>query len=79
MSEIKVELHTPFIKIDQLLKYAGVSGSGGEASYMIESGFITHEGIIVTQRGKKVRAGERVVCRIPESDEITIIVEKRES
>lgn len=53
MQEIFIE--TEFIRIDQLLKYASIVGTGGEAKYIIGEGMVRVNGEIVTQRGKKIR------------------------
>ena len=74
----KVTLKTPFIKLDQLLKFADISGSGGEASFLISEGFISIDGIVEMQRGKKIRPGMSVKCIIPGNDEILIIIESQE-
>jgi len=75
----KVKIKTPFIKLDQLLKFADITGSGGEASYLISEGMISIDGLVEMQRGKKIRAGMAVKCAIPEKEEIMIIVESQES
>ena len=53
MQEIFIE--TEFIRIDQLLKYASIVGTGGEAKYIISEGMVKVNGETVTQRGKKIR------------------------
>lgn len=75
MDKQKVTLKTPFIKLDQLLKYASVTSSGGEASYFISEGFISLDGVKEMQRGKKIRPGMTVTCNIPGNEEIIITVE----
>lgn len=75
MSKQNVRLSTPFIKLDQLLKYASITNSGGEASYFISEGFIFLDGVKEMQRGKKIRPGMTVTCNIPDKEEIIITVE----
>jgi ribosome-associated protein len=41
--------------MDQLLKYANIAGTGGEAKILIKQGLVKVNGEIVTQRGKKIR------------------------
>lgn len=53
MKEILIE--TEYIRIDQLLKYANIAGTGGEAKILIKEGLVKVNGEIVTQRGKKIR------------------------
>ncbi len=74
----KVMIKTPFIKLDQLLKFADITGSGGEASFLISEGFISIDGATEMQRGKKIRSGMAVKCSIPGNEEILITVESKE-
>lgn len=55
-----VRIKTEYIKLDQLLKFAGVTESGGEAKEQILSGAVQVNGEICRMRGKKLRAGDRV-------------------
>lgn len=57
---MKVKITTEYIKLDQLLKFAGVCMTGGEATALIKDGYVSYNGEICTQRGKKVRAGDTV-------------------
>lgn len=56
-----IEIKTEFIKMDSLLKYAGVCMTGGEAKTLIEEGMVFFNGEVCTMRGKKVRGGDEVV------------------
>lgn len=56
----KVEIKEDFIKLDALLKFAAVAETGGEAKLMIQSGDISVNGEICTQRGKKIKKGDIV-------------------
>ena len=56
----KIEITTEFIKLDALLKYAAAVGTGGEAKQVIADGMVKVNGETCTQRGKKLRAGDRV-------------------
>lgn len=58
MSEIKI--NTDFIKLDALLKFASLVGSGGEAKILIQEGQVTVNGEVCTMRGKKIRSGDIV-------------------
>ncbi|SKC88862.1 RNA-binding S4 domain-containing protein [Maledivibacter halophilus] len=53
MKEILIE--TEYIRMDQLLKYANIVGSGGEAKILIKEGLVKVNGEVVTQRGKKIK------------------------
>ena len=56
----KIGINTEFIKMDSLLKYAGVCMTGGEAQTVIEEGMVFFNGEVCTMRGKKVRVGDKV-------------------
>ena len=55
-----VHIHTEFIKLDALLKFAGLCETGGEAKELIQAGAVTLNGGVCTQRGRKCRAGDTV-------------------
>jgi len=42
------------IKLDQFLKFSGISSTGGQAKWMIIDGEVTVNGIIETRRGRKL-------------------------
>ena len=52
------ELET--IELDQFLKLAEVTQSGGQAKHLIQSGAVLVNGIVETRRGKKLRPGDSV-------------------
>ncbi len=56
MKEVKIT--TEFIKLDQLLKFAEISQSGGESKVFIKSEEVKVNGKIATERGKKIRSGD---------------------
>ena len=55
-----VLISTEFIKLQDLLKFANLVGSGGEAKERIQAGEVTVNGEVCTQRGKKIRPGDDV-------------------
>ncbi len=55
-----IRIHTEFIKLDALLKFAGLCETGGEAKERIQAGAVRLNGTVCTQRGKKCRAGDAV-------------------
>ncbi|MBM7615594.1 RNA-binding S4 domain-containing protein [Alkaliphilus hydrothermalis] len=57
---IKIKIENEYIKLDSLLKFSNAVGSGGEAKLMILSGEVKVNGVITTQRGKKIRQGDIV-------------------
>lgn len=69
MNEIKI--NTEFIKLDALLKFASLVGSGGEAKVLIQDGKVLVNGEVCTMRGKKIRSGDTV--SIIGEDEVKVI------
>ena len=59
MSET-VKITTEFIRLDALLKLAGLADTGGEAKQQILQGLVTVDGEPCLQRGRKIRAGMTV-------------------
>ena len=55
-----VEIRTEYIKLDSLLKYAGLTGTGGEAKYVISEGMVKVNGEVCTIKGKKIYPGDKV-------------------
>jgi len=61
MDKIKeVEIKTKEIKLDQFLKWANISSSGGEAKNLIISGLVTVNNMVETKRGRKLKNGDVV-------------------
>ena len=58
MKKDKVLIKTEFIKLDALLKFAGVCETGGEAKNIILSGLVKVNGEVCLMRGKKIRNGD---------------------
>ncbi len=56
----EVRIHTEYIKLDDLLKYAGILGTGGMAKAVIQEGLVKVNGEVCLMRGKKLRGGETV-------------------
>ena len=56
----KIRITTEFIKLDALLKFAGLCETGGEAKELIQGGAVKVNGEVCTQRGKKLRPGDDV-------------------
>ena len=56
----KIRITTEFIKLDALLKFAGLCETGGEAKELIQGGAVKVNGEVCTMRGKKCRAGDTV-------------------
>ena len=56
----KISIHSEFIKLDSLMKYAAMVGSGGEAKTVIAEGMVRVNGEVCTMRGKKIYPGDTV-------------------
>lgn len=56
----KIKINTEFIKLDSLLKFAALVGTGGEAKYVISEGLVRVNGEVCTMRGRKIYPGDRV-------------------
>ena len=54
------EISTEFIKLDSLLKFEGLTGTGGEAKYVISEGMVKVNGEVCTIKGKKIYPGDTV-------------------
>ena len=67
----KIAISTDFIKLDALLKYAALVGTGGEAKMAVAEGMVKVNGEVCTMRGKKIRPGDKV-----EFDRFTLLVEQ---
>lgn len=61
MEKTTVAITTEFITISNLLKYAGVLETGGQAHEAIADGDVTLNGAVVTEKRKKVYPGDVVV------------------
>lgn len=57
---MEIKINTPFIKLDQLLKFSGLVSTGGEAKEVILSGLVKVNGEIMLMRGKKIYPGDEV-------------------
>ncbi len=53
-------IHTEYIKLEALLKYAGLAETGGEAKLLIQDSQVSVNGQVCTMRGKKLRGGDTV-------------------
>lgn len=55
-----IKITTEFIKLDALLKFATMVGTGGEAKYVINEGLVKVNREVCTMRGKKLHDGDTV-------------------
>ncbi len=56
----EIAITTEFIKLQDLLKLAGLVETGGEAKERIQAGEARVGGEVCLQRGKKIRPGDEV-------------------
>ena len=56
----KIEISTPFIKLDSLLKFAGAAETGAVAKQFVQEGRVKVNGEVCTARGKKIKSGDIV-------------------
>lgn len=56
----KIKINTPYIKLDQLIKFAGISFDGAEAKEIILSGAAYVNGEKEERRGRKLYKGDTV-------------------
>ena len=55
-----ITIPTEYIKLQDLLKFAAIASTGGEAKIMVQEGQVTVNGEVCTQRGRKIRPGDDV-------------------
>ena len=60
MQQEKVTIRTEFIRLDALLKFAGLCDTGGFAKALVQQGQVKVNGEVCTMRGKKLRPGDVV-------------------
>lgn len=70
MEQRQITIRTEFIRMDALLKLAGLVMTGGEAKAVIQGGEVSFNGEVCEMRGKKVRDGDTVTF-----DGVTVKVE----
>ena len=73
MTKTIIRITEPFIRLDNLLKLAGVTVTGGQAKMKIQAGEVKLNGETCLQRGKKLRVGDVV-----EVDEVQVSLAQEE-
>lgn len=58
-----ITITTPYIKLQDLLKLAGLADTGGMAKQAVLAGEVQVNGAVCLERGKKVRPGDTVTFR----------------
>lgn len=66
-----VQIHTEFIKLQDLLKFSGAAETGGDAKRIIQEGRVKVNGETCTMRGRKLRPEDRAVI----DDETELVVQ----
>ena len=61
MESHEIKIHTEFIKLQDLLKFAGAVETGGDAKLIIQEGRVSVNGEPCLMRGKKMRPGDKAV------------------
>ena len=61
METHEIKIHTEYIKLQDLLKFAGAVETGGDAKLIIQEGRVQVNGEVCTMRGKKMRPGDRCI------------------
>ncbi|MEO1294432.1 MAG: RNA-binding S4 domain-containing protein [Cyanobacteria bacterium J06636_16] len=56
----KNSAESPFIKLDQFLKWQQITQTGGEAKILIQNGYVAVNGELELRRGRKLFAGDVV-------------------
>jgi len=66
MKREAIVIHTPFIRLDALLKFAGIAGTGGHAKELIAQGTVFVDGQVCLERGRKIYPGALVATELRE-------------
>ena len=56
----KIKITTPFIKLDQFLKFSGIVEMGVDAKILVQEGYVKVNGETELRRGKKLVSGDKV-------------------
>ena len=58
--KIIAELETEFVELYKILKFEGLSDSGGNAKQAIADGLVSVNGEVETRKRKKIKAGDQI-------------------
>ncbi len=72
MNTETISIHTDYIQLDQLLKYANILATGGQVKELLAEELIMLNGAIVKEKRKKIYPNDIVSI----GDEISITVVK---
>ncbi|MDK2811017.1 MAG: ribosome-associated protein [Petroclostridium sp.] len=68
----KIKIETEYIKLDQLLKWAGIAESGADAKQLIINGLVKVNGQVVEQRGKKIFPNDHITVKLENNIEFIV-------
>lgn len=71
----EVQIHSEFIKLQQLLKLAGFIGQGSDIKIILAEGLVKVNGEVATERGKKIRPQD--VVEVKEFGTILCVSEEK--
>jgi ribosome-associated protein len=60
---IRIRLSGEYVELCQLLKLAGIAGSGGQGKHIVAAGEVRVDGKPESRKTAKIRAGQKVECR----------------
>ena len=63
MQTIQIQLKEEYVRLCDLLKLAGIAGSGGQGKHIVAQGEVTVDGKPESRKSAKIRAGQTVECR----------------
>lgn len=69
MKEIKIDTKT--IKLDQLLKFAGITQTGGHSKMIVKDGIVKVNGEKVEERGRQIKKGD--IIEIQGIDKLIVV------
>lgn len=67
MENMKIDITTEYIKLDQLLKFSALAESGSMAKELILDGIVFVNGERCLMRGKKIRPGDTVTVKFEDT------------
>ena len=56
----KIKINTPYIKLDQALKFSGTVSDGSDARFLITEGYVKVNGETEIRRGRQLYANDAV-------------------
>lgn len=69
-----ISINTEYIKLDQLIKFAGLSFNGAEAKEIVKDGLVEVNGEPELRRGRKLYKGDKIKINL-EDDLFELIID----